>query len=152
MPTPLRVPCKPKGFRLVAGGTDNHLVLVDLRDFDAELTGKVAQEALDRAGITCNRNQIPDDPRPPFRHERAASRAAAETTAGMREPEMAVVAGLLARALRAGTTPTSSSRCAKRYATSERRSTHILKAWEACSDADQAASSSSGQPPLPRTC
>jgi glycine hydroxymethyltransferase len=89
-----------EGFRLVAGGTDNHLVLVDLRDFDAELTGKVAQEALDRAGITCNRNQIPDDPRPPFVTSGLRLGAAAETTAGMREPEMAVVAGLLARALR----------------------------------------------------
>jgi glycine hydroxymethyltransferase len=89
-----------EGFRLVAGGTDNHLVLVDLRDFDAELTGKVAQEALDVAGITCNRNQIPDDPRPPFVASGLRLGAAAETTAGMREPEMAVVAGLLARALR----------------------------------------------------
>ncbi|HUD18488.1 MAG TPA: serine hydroxymethyltransferase, partial [Acidimicrobiales bacterium] len=52
-----------EGFRLVSGGTENHQVLVDLRSFDAELTGKVAQEALDRAGITCNRNTIPDDPR-----------------------------------------------------------------------------------------
>ncbi|MFZ0171877.1 MAG: serine hydroxymethyltransferase [Acidimicrobiales bacterium] len=89
-----------EGFRLVAGGTDNHLVLVDLRDFDAELTGKVAQEALDRAGITCNRNQIPDDPRPPFVTSGLRLGTAAETTAGMREAEMAVVAGLLARALR----------------------------------------------------
>ena len=55
-----------EGFRLVSGGTDNHLVLVDLRPFDAELTGKEAQEVLDRAGITCNRNTIPDDPRSPF--------------------------------------------------------------------------------------
>jgi glycine hydroxymethyltransferase len=89
-----------EGFRLVAGGTDNHLVLVDLRDFDSDLTGKIAQEALDRAGITCNRNQIPNDPRPPFVASGLRLGTAAETTAGMREPEMAVVAGLLARALR----------------------------------------------------
>jgi len=89
-----------EGFRLVAGGTDNHLVLVDLRDFDAEVTGKQAQEVLDRAGITCNRNQIPDDPRPPFVTSGLRLGTAAETTAGMREPEMAIVAGLLARALR----------------------------------------------------
>ena len=89
-----------EGFRLVAGGTDNHLVLVDLRDFDAELTGKIAQEALDRAGITCNRNQIPDDPRPPFVTSGLRLGTAAETTAGMREPEMAIVAGLLSRALK----------------------------------------------------
>ena len=55
-----------EGFRLVSGGTDNHLLLVDLRPFDPELTGKEAQEVLDRAGITCNRNTIPDDPRSPF--------------------------------------------------------------------------------------
>ncbi len=54
------------GFRLVSGGTDNHMLLVDLRPFDAELTGKEAQEVLDRAGITCNRNTIPDDPRSAF--------------------------------------------------------------------------------------
>jgi glycine hydroxymethyltransferase len=89
-----------EGFRLAAGGTDNHLVLVDLRDFDTELTGKIAQEVLDRAGITCNRNQIPNDPRPPFVTSGLRLGAAAETTAGMREPEMAAVAGLLARALR----------------------------------------------------
>ncbi len=89
-----------EGFRLVAGGTDNHLVLVDLRDFDPELTGKVAQEALDRAGITCNRNQIPNDPRPPFVASGLRLGTAAETTAGMREAEMSSVAGLLARALK----------------------------------------------------
>ena len=55
-----------EGFRLVSGGTDNHLMLVDLRTFDADLTGKQAQEVLDRAGITLNLNTIPDDPRSPF--------------------------------------------------------------------------------------
>ena len=55
-----------EGFRIVSGGTDNHLMLVDLRAFDAELTGKVAQEALDRAGITLNKNSVPGDPRSPF--------------------------------------------------------------------------------------
>ena len=50
----------------MSGGTDNHLMLVDLRPFDAELTGKEAQIVLDRAGITLNRNTIPDDPRSPF--------------------------------------------------------------------------------------
>src|ERR1700722_7985150 len=55
-----------EGFRLVAGGTDNHMVLIDLRTFDAELTGKEAQEVLDRAGITLNRNTTPDDPPSPF--------------------------------------------------------------------------------------
>ncbi len=89
-----------EGFRIVAGGTDNHLMLVDLRDFDADLTGKTAQDTLDRAGITCNRNQIPDDPRPPFVTSGLRLGTAAETTAGMREPEMATVALLIKRVLR----------------------------------------------------
>jgi glycine hydroxymethyltransferase len=89
-----------EGFRIVSGGTENHTVLVDLRSFDAELTGKVAQEVLDRAGITCNRNQIPNDPRPPFVTSGLRLGTAAETTAGMGEAEMGVVAALLARALR----------------------------------------------------
>src|SRR6516164_8250334 len=55
-----------EGFRLVSGGTDNHLMLVDLRSFDADLTGKEAQAVLDRAGITLNKNTIPDEPRSPF--------------------------------------------------------------------------------------
>ena len=52
-----------RGAAITTGGTDNHLMLVDLRAFDAELTGKEAQIALDRAGITCNKNTVPDDPR-----------------------------------------------------------------------------------------
>lgn len=89
-----------EGFRIVSGGTDNHMLLLDLRPFDAELTGKEAQEVLDRAGITCNRNTIPDDPRSPFVTSGLRLGTAAETTAGMGEPEMATVAGLLGRALR----------------------------------------------------
>ena len=54
------------GFRLVSGGTDNHLLLVDLRTFDADLTGKAAQETLDFGGVTLNRNSIPNDSRSPF--------------------------------------------------------------------------------------
>jgi glycine hydroxymethyltransferase len=90
-----------EGFRLVSGGTDNHLILVDLRPFDAELTGKVAQEVLDRAGITCNRNTIPDDPRSPFVTSGLRLGTAAETTAGMGQPEMATIARLIGRTLRA---------------------------------------------------
>ncbi len=89
-----------EGFRLVAGGTDNHLVLVDLRSFDADLTGRVAQDALDRAGITCNRNAIPGDPRPPFVASGLRLGSAAETTAGLGEAEMTEVASLIARVLR----------------------------------------------------
>jgi glycine hydroxymethyltransferase len=89
-----------EGFRLVSGGTDNHMVLVDLRDFDAELTGKVAQETLDRAGVTTNRNTIPDDPRSAFVTSGLRLGTAAETTAGMREGEFETIASFIARALR----------------------------------------------------
>ena len=88
------------GFRLVSGGTDNHLMLVDLRPFDAELTGKEAQVVLDRAGITLNKNQIPDDPRSPFVTSGLRIGTPATTTAGMTEPEMAEIATLIGRALR----------------------------------------------------
>jgi glycine hydroxymethyltransferase len=89
-----------EGFRLVSGGTDNHLMLVDLRPFDADLTGKVAQDALDRAGITLNKNTIPNDPRSPFVTSGLRIGTAAVTTAGMREAEMAEIAALIGRALR----------------------------------------------------
>ncbi len=88
-----------KGFRLVSGGTDNHMVLVDLRAFDGELSGKEAQEALDRAGITCNRNTIPDDPRSPFVTSGLRLGTAAETTAGMGPAEMVRIATLVGRTL-----------------------------------------------------
>jgi glycine hydroxymethyltransferase len=88
------------GFRLVSGGSDNHQVLLDLRDFDADLDGKIAQETLDRAGITCNRNTIPDDPRPPFVTSGLRLGTAAQTTAGMGESEMRLVGELIGRALR----------------------------------------------------
>jgi glycine hydroxymethyltransferase len=90
-----------EGFRIVSGGTDNHLMLVDLRSFDPGLTGKVAQEALDKAGITLNRNQIPGDPRSPFVTSGVRIGTAAVTTAGMRETEMAEIATLVRRALAA---------------------------------------------------
>ena len=88
------------GFRLVSGGTDNHLMLVDLRAFDAELTGKEAQAVLDLAGITLNKNTIPDDPRSPFVTSGVRIGTPSVTTQGMKEPEMAAIAELIARALR----------------------------------------------------
>jgi glycine hydroxymethyltransferase len=91
------------GFRLVSGGTDNHMLLVDLQPFDQELTGKEAQEVLDRAGITCNRNTIPDDPRSPFLTSGLRLGTAAETTAGMGTGEMRLVADLIVRTLKART-------------------------------------------------
>ena len=87
-----------EGFRVVSGGTDNHLLLVDLRPFG--VTGKVAQEALDRAGITCNKNAIPFDPESPFVTSGIRLGTAALTTTGMDEPEMRRVAGFIAQVLR----------------------------------------------------
>ncbi len=89
-----------EGFRLVSGGTDNHLMLVDLRPFDAELTGKEAQTVLDQAGITLNKNTVPDDPRSPFVTSGVRIGTPSVTTQGMTEPEMATIAALIARALR----------------------------------------------------
>lgn len=89
-----------EGFRLVSGGTDNHLLLLDLRTFDAELTGKEAQNVLDDAGITLNKNTVPDDPRSPFVTSGVRIGTPAVTTQGMTEPEMAQIATLIARALR----------------------------------------------------
>jgi len=92
-----------EGFRLVSGGTDNHLMVVDLRPFDAELSGKEAQAVLDRAGITLNKNTIPDDPRSPFVTSGVRIGTPSVTTQGMREPELGEVASLIARALRSRT-------------------------------------------------
>jgi glycine hydroxymethyltransferase len=89
-----------EGFRVVSGGTDNHLVLIDLNGFDGELTGKNAQEVLDRAWITTNKNQIPNDQRSPFVTSGLRLGTAAETTAGLGEGEFAEVASLMSRALR----------------------------------------------------
>jgi glycine hydroxymethyltransferase len=89
-----------EGFRLVSGGTDNHLILVDLRTFDEDLTGKEAQEVLDQSGITLNRNTVPDDPRSPFVTSGLRLGSAAETTAGMGEQEMDEIAALMGTALR----------------------------------------------------
>jgi glycine hydroxymethyltransferase len=89
-----------EGFRLCSGGTDNHLLLVDLRTFDADLTGKVAQDILDQAGISLNKNTVPDDPRSPFVTSGVRIGTPAVTTQGMGEAEMREIASLIARALR----------------------------------------------------
>lgn len=89
-----------EGFRLCSGGTDNHLLLVDLRTFDADLTGKVAQDVLDQAGISLNKNTVPDDPRSPFVTSGVRIGTPAVTTQGMGEAEMVEIAALIARALR----------------------------------------------------
>jgi glycine hydroxymethyltransferase len=87
------------GLRLVSGGTDNHLMLVDLRSFDPDLSGKKARLALDRAGISLNENTVPDDPRPPYISSGLRIGTPAVTTQGMRAPEMAEVASLIHQVL-----------------------------------------------------
>jgi glycine hydroxymethyltransferase len=87
------------GLRLVSGGTDTHLMLVDLRSFDADLSGKKARLALDRAGISLNENTVPDDPRPPYISSGLRIGTPAITTQGMRAPEMAQVASLIHQVL-----------------------------------------------------
>jgi glycine hydroxymethyltransferase len=87
------------GFRLVSGGTDNHLMLVDV--FSKGLTGKAAEAALGRAGITVNKNAIPFDQNPPMIASGIRVGTPAVTTRGMREPEMDQIAELIARVLSA---------------------------------------------------
>ena len=87
-----------EGFRLVSGGTDNHLMLVDV--FSKGITGKVAEAALGKAGITVNKNTIPFDHNPPMVASGIRVGTPAVTTRGMREAEMATIAELVARALK----------------------------------------------------
>jgi glycine hydroxymethyltransferase len=86
------------GFRLVSGGTDNHLILVDV--FSRGITGKVAEAALGKAGITVNKNAIPFDQNPPMVASGMRVGTPAVTTRGMREPEMDLIGDLIARALK----------------------------------------------------
>ncbi|GBD26079.1 Serine hydroxymethyltransferase [bacterium HR30] len=86
-----------RGFRAVSGGTDNHLMLIDLRPSD--LTGKMAQETLDRAHITVNKNTVPFETRSPFVTSGIRIGTPAVTTRGMKEAEMEVIADFIARAL-----------------------------------------------------
>jgi len=89
---------KEEGFRLVSGGTDNHLLLIDVGA--SGITGKEAEEALERAGITANKNVIPFDTRPPLVASGVRLGTPALTSRGMKEGEMKVVGRLIARALR----------------------------------------------------
>jgi glycine hydroxymethyltransferase len=88
-----------RGFTLCSGGTDNHLMLLDLRG--TEVSGKVAQETLDLAHITVNRNGVPFDPRPPFVTSGVRIGTPAVTTRGMKEPEMDAIADFITRGLQA---------------------------------------------------
>jgi glycine hydroxymethyltransferase len=87
------------GFRLVSGGTDNHLMLVDV--FSRGITGKAGEAALGRAGITVNKNTIPFDQHPPLVASGIRVGTPAVTTRGMREQEMDSIGKLIARALAA---------------------------------------------------
>ena len=88
---------KERSFKLVSGGTDTHLVLVDLRE--TELTGKMAEETLEKAGITVNKNAIPFDPRPPAIASGIRIGTPAITTRGMKEREVETIAGFIYDAL-----------------------------------------------------
>jgi glycine hydroxymethyltransferase len=90
-----------EGLRLVSGGTDNHLLLVDLNPYG--ISGKQADHALDRAGITCNKNMIPFDTRKPNEASGIRLGSPALTTRGMKEAEMKRIAGWIARVLRDAT-------------------------------------------------
>lgn len=87
-----------KGFRIVSGGTDNHLMLVDLSD--SHITGKEAEEALDRAGITVNKNAVPYDSRPPAVTSGIRLGTPCVTTRGMGEEEMAEIADIIGKTLK----------------------------------------------------
>ncbi|MDP4642465.1 MAG: serine hydroxymethyltransferase, partial [Ilumatobacteraceae bacterium] len=94
-----------RGFRLVSGGTDTHMMVVDLRPFDAELTGKEAQAVLDLAGITLNKNTVPNDPRSPFVTSGVRIGTPSVTTQGMKEAEMATIADYIVTTLKGRSDP-----------------------------------------------
>ena len=109
------------GLRLVSGGTDNHLMLVDLRP--KKLTGKIAEEALGKAGITVNKNMIPLDPEKPMTTSGIRVGTPALTTRGMGTREMAMVAALIGRVLDApADEAVARERCAARCGSSARSS------------------------------
>jgi glycine hydroxymethyltransferase len=88
---------KRNGYRLVSGGTDNHLMLVDVGA--RGLTGKDCQISLDEAGITVNKNTIPFETRSPFQASGIRLGTPAVTTRGMKEPEMAAIADMISESL-----------------------------------------------------
>ena len=92
---------KAEGFRLVSGGTDNHLMLVDVRNF--HITGKEMEHRLDEVRITVNKNAIPNDPEKPFVTSGIRVGTPAVTTRGFREPEMETIGRLMGRVARGET-------------------------------------------------
>ena len=89
-----------KGFKLASRGTDNHLLLVDLRPIDADLTGKQAAVWLEQVGIIANMNTVPNETRSPMQTSGIRLGTPALTTRGLGEPEMAEIAGLIDRTFR----------------------------------------------------
>ena len=102
-----------RGYRLVSGGTDNHLMLVDLRDVHPDLTGKQAEAWLEAAGIIVNKNMIPFDQRKPTQTSGLRIGTPALTTRGMKGAEMVTVAELMHRALSAGDDAAAAARVEK---------------------------------------
>jgi glycine hydroxymethyltransferase len=86
-----------RGYHLISGGTDNHLMLIDLRN--KNISGKKAQETLDRAHITLNKNSVPFDDKSPFVTSGMRIGVPAVTTRGLKEPEMEIIAGLIDRVI-----------------------------------------------------
>ncbi|HEX4796283.1 MAG TPA: serine hydroxymethyltransferase [Humisphaera sp.] len=99
-----------RGYRLVSGGTDNHLMLVDLRARAAELTGSETEKALEAAGIISNKNGIPNDPRPPAVTSGLRLGTPAITTRGLREGDMTAVADFIDRAVAGRADPAALAR------------------------------------------
>jgi glycine hydroxymethyltransferase len=88
-----------QGFGIVSGGTDNHLFLIDLRKSHSQMTGKEAQDLLERAQITTNRNTVPGETRSPFQTSGLRIGSPAVTSRGMKEPEMVRIANAIAMIL-----------------------------------------------------
>ena len=105
-----------EGVRLVSGGTDNHLFLVDLRSIDEDLSGREAAKLLDSIGVTLNFNSIPNDPRPPFRTSGLRIGTPAMTTQGFDEAGAAEIARLIIEVLRARSDEQTVARVAGRFA------------------------------------
>ncbi len=87
-----------RGFKLVTNGTDNHLILADVHS-SFNIDGKVAEEALDKIGLTLNKNSIPDDELPPFKPSGIRLGTPAITTRGMKEDDMEKVAEWMKQAM-----------------------------------------------------
>jgi glycine hydroxymethyltransferase len=91
-----------RGYRITSGGTDNHLMLVDLRAKNTELTGQNAEDWMGQAGMVCNKNGIPEDPRPPKFTSGVRLGTPAITTRGLGTAEMTLIAGWIDRVLTSG--------------------------------------------------